>query len=108
MKPEEIVQILKEQYNRDLRKQIVKSVLSHEKHNDKEALQSSIHILNQIFSYVLSELSWSMSDESSTWDETPLEVMRDVFPKIETTKWYTDQLLQISQSIKVEGSVLRK
>ena len=102
MNSEDLVKYLKEQYNRDLRKQIVKSVLLYEKNNDKDALQSSCNVLNQIFSFVLSELQWNMVEDSSEWDTKPLDVMKVTFPKIETTKWYKDQLLLVSQSIKVK------
>lgn len=108
MTPEEIEASLKAQYNRDLRKQIVKSILAHEKNDDKEALQSSYHILNQIFSYVLSELGWNMVESSNKWDDTPLKVMSVTFPKLETTKWYQEQLLHVSDSIKVESELLQK
>lgn len=108
MTPEEIVTSLKEEYNRDLRKQIVKSILANEKNDDKAAIQSSYHILNQIFSYVLSQLGWNIVDSSSKWDETPLKVMSVTFPKLETTKWYQEQLLHVTDSIKVESDLLQK
>ncbi|WP_304543817.1 hypothetical protein [Sulfurimonas microaerophilic] len=108
MKPEEIVQSLKEQYNRDLRKQIVKNILQNEKSNDKEAIQSSYNILNQIFSYVLNQLGWNIAQDSSEWEDTPLKVMSDTFPKLESTKWYQDQLLQVEHSIKLESDMLQK
>ncbi|MDH4943950.1 hypothetical protein [Sulfurimonas sp. C5] len=108
MTPQEIEASLKVQYNRDLRKQIVKSILAHEKNNDKEALQSSYHILNQIFSYVLSELGWSIAEESNKWDETPLEIMAVTFPKLKSTKWYQEQHLFTQKSIKVESEMLQK
>ncbi|QOP41316.1 hypothetical protein [Sulfurimonas marina] len=108
MKPEEIVQSLKEQYNRDLRKQIVKNILQHEKSNDKEAIQSSYNILNQIFSYVLNQLGWNITQDSSEWEDTPLQVMSEAFPQLKSTKWYQDQLLQVEQSIKLESDMLQK
>jgi len=103
MNPDEIVTVIKEKYNRDLRKQMVKTILTNEKSDDKKALETSYMLINQIFSYVLSQLDWNMSDNSSKWDDTPLRVMSDVFPKLETTKWYSEQLLHAKNSVKLEG-----
>ncbi|EDZ62741.1 hypothetical protein SMGD1_2833 [Sulfurimonas gotlandica GD1] len=100
---EQIIDALKEQYPRDLRKQVVKSILRNEKSDDKEALKSSYNILNKIFSYIMSELNWSISNNTNDWDETPLKILIEVFPKIETTKWFKDQQLSVSKSIKLEG-----
>lgn len=108
MTPQEIVASLKQEYNRDLRKQIVKSILANERNDDKAAIHSSYHILNQIFSYVLNQLGWNMVESSSKWDETPLKVMLETFPKLETTKWYEEQLLHVTDSIKVESDLLQK
>ena len=97
MKDQDIIDALKAQYNRDLRKQIVKNILTHEKSSDKEAIKSSYSILNQIFSYVISELNWSIANHSSKWDDTPLQIMSQVFPKLETTKWFSEQHLSFSK-----------
>ena len=91
---QKIIDTLKESYSRDLRKQVVKSILSHEKNDDKEALKSSYNIINKIFTYVISELNWTISQNSTTWDETPLKIICEVFPKLETTQWFKDQQLQ--------------
>lgn len=100
---QQIIDTLKEKYSRDLRKQVVKSILQHEKNNDKEAQESSYKVINQIFSYVISELNWNMSQDTSSWDDTPLKIMSEVFPKIQTTKWFKDQQLHVTKSIKLEG-----
>ena len=92
---EEIITTLKENYNRDLRKQVVKSILQSEKDDDKESSESSYKVVNQIFAYVISELKWSIPDNSNTWDDTPLQIMSEVFPKIETTKWFTEQQISV-------------
>jgi len=101
---EQIINTLKEQYTRDLRKQVVKTILKNEKDNDKEALKPSYNILNQIFSYIMSELNWSISKDTSSWDDTPLKILSEVFPKVETTKWYKDQQLAVTKSIDLEGN----
>lgn len=98
----EIVDALKEQYTRDLRKQIVKAILRDEKSSDKQDLQSTYNVINQIFSYILNQLNWNMAEDTSSWDNTPLTIIKEVFPNIETTKWFKDMQLQTTKSIKVE------
>lgn len=92
---EQIIATLKETYNRDLRKQVVKSILSNEKNNDKEALKASYNVINQIFSYIISELNWEISQNPSSWDYTPLKIISEVFPKIDNTQWFKDQQINI-------------
>ncbi|MFT7859569.1 MAG: hypothetical protein ABXS93_01395 [Sulfurimonas sp.] len=108
MNPEKIIENLKQEYNRDLRKQIVKSVTEHENNKDQAAIQSSYNILNQIFSYVLSQLGWNIVQNSKEWDDTPLLVMKETFPKIETTQWYKEQELEVEQTIKLQSEMLQK
>jgi hypothetical protein len=100
---QKIIDTLKESYTRDLRKQVVKSVLKNEKTNDKEDLKSSYNILNQIFSYIMSELNWNISSSTNSWDDSPLKIMIEVFPRIETTKWYKNQELSVTKSINLES-----
>ncbi len=102
---EEIISTIKEQYSRDLRKQIVKSMLKSEQGDDKKALEDTYKIINQIFAYIISELRWSMSQNTDSWDDTPLKVMIEVFPKIETTEWYKGQQLSVNKSIDIDGNV---
>ena len=102
---EEIVSTIKEQYSRDLRKQIVKSILTSEKSDDKKVLEDSYKIINQIFAYIISELKWSMSQNTDNWDDTPLKIMIKVFPKIETTQWFQGQQLTVDKSISIDGNV---
>lgn len=98
MKKTTIIQTLKESYNRDLRKQIVKTLLTHEKQSDIPDYK----IINQIFSYVLKELDWQMAENTKEWDNTPLEIMKETFPKIETTKWFQEQILTAQKMIEIE------
>ena len=100
-----IVDTIKERYSRDLRKGVVKSILQHEKSDDKKAQESSYKVLNQIFSYVISELNWSISNSTNNWDDTPLKIITEAFPKIETTKWFKDQQLLVKNSVNLEGDV---
>ena len=97
-----IVDKLKEHYTRDLRKQVVKSILQNEKNKDQIALDSSYKVINQIFSYIISELNWNITDTSS-WDDTPLQIIKEAFPKIETTKWFKNQQLHVTKPINIEG-----
>ena len=98
-----VVDTIKERYTRALRKEVVRNILKHEKSNDKKAQESSYKIINQIFSYIMSEVNWNMSQDTSDWDDTPLKIISEVFPKIETTKWFKDQQLIVTKSINLEG-----
>ena len=98
MKKETIIQTLKEAYNRDLRKQVVKTLLA----NEKQSESPDYKIINQIFSYVLKELDWKMAGNTKEWDNTPLEIMEETFPKIETTKWFQEQILTAQKMIEME------
>jgi len=98
MKKETIIQTLKESYNRDLRKQVVKTLLA----NEKQSESPDYKIINQIFSYVLKELEWKMAENTKEWDNTPLEIMKETFPKIETTKWFQEQILTAQKMIEIE------
>ena len=98
MKKQEIIETLKNTYNRDIRKQVVKTLLTEE----KEQQTPNYKIMNQIFSYVLSELDWNMPKSTEEWDTTPLEIIEEVFPQIEKTKWFQEQLLMTKQTIEVD------
>lgn len=93
MSRETVIQTLKTHYPRDIRKQLIKTVLVNEKSNDIKALQHQYHLINQIFSYVLKECNWTMPTDSTKWDREPLEIMIEVFPKLDTTRWYQEQAL---------------
>ena len=97
MEKTEIIEILKENYNRDLRKGVVKTLLK----DEKASVKPNYQLINQIFSYVLKELGWSMAENTKVWDNTPLDIMEDVFPKIESTKWYEEQILTAKKMIDV-------
>jgi len=98
MKKNEIIETLKNSYPRDMRKQVVKTLLSEEKSTEIP----NYKIINQIFSYVLSELGWNMAKNTQEWDNTPLCIMEESFPKIEKTKWYKEQILTAKKSIDLE------
>ena len=98
MKKSEIIQTLKDNYNRDLRKQVVKTILADENEKDKPDYK----IINQIFSYVLKELNWKMADNTKEWDNTPLDIMEETFPKLESTRWFEEQILTAKKMIEME------
>lgn len=97
MKKTEIIETLKAHYDRETREELVKSIL----HNEKQEDETDYKIINQIFSYVLKELNWNMSENAKEWDNTPLEVMDEVFPQIGSTKWYQDQHVTATKEINV-------
>ena len=97
-KKEKITQTLKDNYSRDLRKQVVKTILANESEKDK----TDYTIIDQIFSYVLKELEWKMPDNPREWDYTPLDIMEEVFPKLESTKWFNIQILTAKKLIEME------
>jgi Leu/Phe-tRNA-protein transferase len=99
MQKEEIINELKAQYSRDLRKQLVKTILNNEKNQDKTAADQQYKIINQIFSYVIQACNWSMSPSSENWDNTPLEIMAEVFPKLSITQWYQEQEIMAKKNI---------
>ena len=101
MQKEEIINELKAQYSRELRKQLVKTLLSNEKEQDKTAADQQYKLINQIFSYVIQASEWSMSPSSENWDNTPLEIMAEVFPKLSTTRWYQEQEIMAKKNIDV-------
>jgi hypothetical protein len=102
MTHQEIIESIKSQYNRDLRKQLVKSILENEKANDAQSLKGGYNIMNQIFSYVLNQLGWNIAENAEKWDESPLEIMKEAFPKLETTQWFQQLQLQVKKSIEVQ------
>jgi len=102
MNRSEIIETLKATYSRDIRKGLVKTILEKEKENNKLATLQQYKIINQIFSYVLGQSGWEMGENSTVWDNSPLEIMLDVFPKLSTTKWYSEQLLNTKQKVEVK------
>ena len=98
MKKKEIIETLKNTYTKELRKQVVKTILLSEQEHETPDYK----IINQIFSYVLSQLGWDMAKSNEEWDSKPLDIMKKAFPKIETTKWYQDQILTTKQTIDVD------
>ena len=81
---------------------MVKTILAHEKTEDQTAIKQSYNLMNQIFSYVLKSCNWSISENSKNWDNSPLEIMETVFPKLETTQWYKEQALTTRKEIDVK------
>jgi len=101
MQKEEIINILKRQYSRNLRKQLVKTILNNEKDLSGTTVEQQYRLIDQIFSYVIKECNWSMSQNSQEWDDTPLEIMKEIFPKLDTTQWYKDHDMSVKKNIDV-------
>lgn len=101
MKKTEIIETLKAHYDRETRNQLVKSILQYEKQEEKQEEKTDYKIINQIFSYVLKELDWNFAKNTKEWDNTPLDIMEDVFPQIDSTKWYKEQILTAKKAIGV-------
>ena len=101
MNQETIIETLKAHYSQDVRKQLIKSILIHEKYEDQEATEQQYKIINQIFSYVLEQSGWRMGENSKEWDSRPLEIMEEVFPQIETTLWYNDQNILATKKVEI-------
>ena len=101
MNKEEIIQTLKDTYSREVRKGLVRTLLEKEKTENELEIQQQYKLMNQIFSYVLQQSGWKMGENSSNWDASPLNIMQDVFPKLSTSKWYREQLLNTKQNVEV-------
>ena len=101
MEKEQLIETLKSHYPREVRKQLVKTTLQHEKDNNKTELTQQYKVINQIFSYVLHELGWEMSKNSTEWTTHPLEVMEEAFPKLSTTQWYQEQKIETSNNVDI-------
>jgi len=101
MNKDEIVNTLKEHYPREVRKQLIKSMLEIEKKEGDLSLEKSYQMINQIFSYVLQESGWKMGENSDVWNDMPLKVMNESFPQLSNTKWYKEQLIETQKSINV-------
>jgi len=99
---EEIIALIKEHYSRDIRKQLVKSILEQEK-TMTDLDKADIYItINKIFSFVLQQSEWEIGNNSQEWNRMPLEIMIESFPKLDSTKWYKEQILSIKQSINLK------
>ena len=94
---ENILKEIKANYSKTLRKEVVRSILQHETNNDKEAIKSSYNTIDQIFSYVIGQLNWKMAEHTAKWDDAPLKIITEAFPKINKTKWFKEKQLQIKK-----------
>jgi len=102
MTKDEITEAIKSHYSRDLRKQLIKTVLRLEKNKDTQEVEQQYRLLDQIFSYILKNSGWNMAENLNDWNSTPLQIMTEVFPQIESTQWYQDKNLSASGSIDVK------
>ena len=101
MPKKEIIDLLRSHYSREVRKQLVQSMLDAQKTEDTEALEKSEKLISQIFSYVLKELGWTIAPNAHNWDSSALDIMKAAFSKIERTSWYRRQDFTPKKSIDV-------
>ncbi|MBN2824331.1 MAG: hypothetical protein JXQ76_03325 [Campylobacterales bacterium] len=99
MTNQEIVDAIKAQYDRNTRKELIKTIQKLEKSKDYTKLQGGYQILHQIFSYILKELSWDINDRTLAWNQDPLEILTQSLPQIEQTQWFTGLAMTIQAHI---------
>ncbi len=102
MKKEEIITTLKEHYPKEIREELVRSILEQEKDITELEKKEVYKTINQIFSFVLQQAGWEITENSQSWNEMPLEIMKETFPKLNTTQWYKEQILTAKHSIDVQ------
>ena len=102
MKKEDIINTLKEHYSKEIRRNLIRSILEQEQSISELNKKEVYKTINQIFSFVLQQANWQMGETSQTWDAIPLEVMKETFPKLSNTKWYNEQILTTQQDIKIK------
>ena len=102
MTKDEITEAIKSHYSRDLRKQLIKTILNNEQNKNIQEMEQQYHLLSQIFSYILKNSGWNMAENLNDWNNAPLQIMTEVFPQIESTLWYQDKNLSASGSIDVK------
>jgi len=101
LKQEEIINTLKSTYSREIRKNLIKAIINSEKLKNSEMKDKQYKIINQIFSYVIKQSNWKISQNSNNLDTTPLEIMLEVFPKLSSTKWYEEQNISVKSGIDI-------
>ena len=89
---EQIIKTLQQSYDRQTRKALVRSIIESEMRQEEPNYQ----IINQIFNYVIQTIGWTLSASSNSWDNTPLLIMKETFPKLENSKWYKSKELNLS------------
>jgi len=95
---EDIINTIKATYSREVRKNLIKAIIQSEKSKDSQMMDKQYKIINQIFSYVIKESNWKISQNSNTLDTKPLEIMLEVFPKLSSTKWYEGQNINLKSN----------
>lgn len=97
MNKEALINQIKSTYSREVRKNLIKSIIESEKSDNTQIVDKQYKIINQIFSYVIKESSWKIASNSNNIDTTPLDIMVDSFPKIANTKWYQEKIISITK-----------
>ena len=102
MKKEDIINTLKEHYSHEIRRNLVQSLLEQEQSMSELDKKEVYKTINQIFSFVLQQAGWQIGETSKTWNSMPLEVMKETFPQLSTTKWYKEQILTTQKDIQIK------
>jgi len=92
------VKFIKDSYPKKTRIELITNLL--EAQADKtisgqETVERLQNLIDQIFSTVLGNLKWNIASSKNSWDYRPIEVMQEVFPKIEKTRWYNMRHKQV-------------
>jgi len=94
---EALINQIKSTYSREVRKNLIKSIIESEKSDNTQIVDKQYKIINQIFSYIIKESSWKIASNSNNIDTTPLDIMVASFPKIANTKWYQEKIISIGK-----------
>jgi len=94
---DELINTIKSTYSREVRKNLIKSIISSEKSKDNITKEKQYKIINQIFSYIIKESGWKIASNSNDIDTVPLDIMVEVFPKIFDTQWYQEKIVSIGK-----------
>ncbi len=115
MTNEAIIDAIKAKYDRNQRKELIKTIQKLEKSKDYAKLQGGYQLLHQIFAYILRELGWELHDRTLAWNKDPLEILTQSLPQIEETQWFMGLAMSIQAHIdgkegfeKVIQEILRK
>ena len=96
------IKYIKDSYPKKVRLELINNLL--EMQSDKlsgsiEQVENIHNMLDQIFSVVLKNLKWNIASSTNDWDYRPIEVMKEVFPNIDKTRWYNMRHKQVMDQL---------
>ncbi len=92
------IKFIKESYPKKVRIELINSLLdaqSSQSIQASETLEKLHNLIDQIFSTILKNLKWNIATSKNDWDYRPIDVMKEAFPKIEKTKWFSMRHQQV-------------